>query len=44
MDWPKIRSVVPDPVNPNGRRLVLLRVAERGTNRCDLNDKISKLE
>jgi len=30
MDLPKIRSVVSDPFQPDGDRLVLLRVSEKG--------------
>jgi hypothetical protein len=32
VDWPKIRNVVKDPVDPDGRRLILLRVADEGMN------------
>lgn len=31
MDLPKIRTVVPDPSDPEGDRLVLLRVSNEGT-------------
>lgn len=31
MDLPKIRSVDVDPSNPDGDRLVLLRVSKEGT-------------
>lgn len=30
MDLPKIRTVVPDPSDPDGDRLVLLRVVNEG--------------
>ena len=30
MDLPKIRTVVSDPALPDGDRLVLLRVSEKG--------------
>ena len=30
MDLPKIRTVVPDPSDPDGNRLVLLRVVNEG--------------
>jgi hypothetical protein len=30
MDLPKIRTVVPDPSDPDGDRLVLLGVADEG--------------
>jgi tRNA (guanine37-N1)-methyltransferase len=31
MDLPKIRTVVPDAANPDGDRLVLLRMTKEGT-------------
>jgi tRNA (guanine37-N1)-methyltransferase len=30
MDLPKIRTVVSDPAQPDGDRLVLLRMSEKG--------------
>ena len=32
MDLPKIRTVAPDPSDPDGDRLVLLRISEKGMN------------
>ena len=32
MDLPKIRTVVSDPAQPDGDRLVLLRMSEKGMN------------
>lgn len=31
IDLPKIKSIVPDPANPQGDRLLLLRVENEGT-------------
>ncbi|KAK2461421.1 hypothetical protein APHAL10511_005884 [Amanita phalloides] len=30
LDWPRIRTVVPNPSHPDGDRLVLLKVSDRG--------------
>ena len=32
MDLPKIRTVASDPFDPDGDRLVLLRISEKGMN------------
>lgn len=37
MDLPKIRTVVHDPSQPDGDRLVLLRMANKCTSRLTLN-------